>query len=226
MDSPAQHPDSPKPWDAAQMFWNPRRAGPGAARAALWIAMLILAAAGALAEYPLFLRFGAPGWVQMRMEASPEGMRALNIMCFLGLAWGAPILLPALVFVTAQALKFYFFFVLDVAAPKGALVRVTAYGALPLALERLLVGVLRWEGGLDTHLYNPLASNAAFFLPAMDTSIFSYEMARGLDVFALWSVVNVAFALAGLTGASARAALPLLLAVWLVTVFLRAWMLG
>ncbi len=209
-----------------QILWNPRRAGPDSARAPLWPALLILSAAATLAEYPFLLRFRPLSWADTRVEASPAGMGPLGILFFLGLSWAAPVLLPLVAFLVTQAMRFYFFFVLDAPVTTREIFRVAAYGMLPLAVERLFVGAIRWLGSLETKMFNPLASNLAFFLPAADPPIFRYEILRGLEVFVFWAIGFVTLGLPGLPGQKARAIAPAIIAVWILLVFVRATLIG
>lgn len=208
------------------MLWNPRGAAQETARAGLWVPLLVLAVAGGLADYPFLLLLGPTRLTAARLEATPEGMRPLGIIFFLALTFAAPVLLPALAWATGRVMNVYLGLLLDAAVERREVVRVTAWGFLPLAVERLLVAGLQIACSSDCKWFNPLASNTAFFLDPTSTAIFWYEAARGLELFSLWTLATVALGLAGLSQQPARFLLPPLVLGWLVLLLVKAWLLS
>jgi hypothetical protein len=115
---------------------------------------------------------------------------------------------------------------MDIDVPRASVVRVTAYGFLPLAAERILAGALNLASREDRNLFTPLAANLAFFLNPKTTAVFAYELGRGADLFALWAMFLVCTALGTLAGVKpSRFALPLMITRFAVCL-VRAWLLG
>jgi len=208
------------------ILWNPRGAAAQAARSPLWVPLLTLAAAGALASYPLLFRLRPAGLAQARLDATPEGMTAFSIIVFLGLRFAAPVLLPLCAWVTGHFARAYVHLVLDQKVSTGGTVRIAAYGFLPLALERLIVGIVLLACGNGCDRFNPVASNLAFFFDPSVTAVFWYELARGADLFAFWALWATSWALGEFSEESPNAIWPALAVLWAAGLLLRAWLLG
>lgn len=208
------------------ILWSPRGAAAQAARSPLWIPLLTLAVAGALASYPLLFRLRPAGLAQARLDATPEGMTAFSIFVFLGLRFAAPVLLPAAAWVTGQFARAYLHLALDLKVETAGAVRIAAYGFLPLAAERLMVGIVLPACGSGCDRFNPVASNLAFFFDPTRTSGFWYELARGADLFAFWALWATSWALAEFSEESPHAIWPGVAALWAAGLVLRAWLLG
>jgi hypothetical protein len=73
---------------------------------------------------------------------------------------------------------------------------VVVYAALPLAVRSILATVTLWAGvAPDSFTFqNPLGSNPGFYLSPTD-SPFLYNIASGLDVFMIWTLVLTAVGL-------------------------------
>lgn len=211
---------------AAQVLWAPREAAREAAGAAVWVPWGVLALAAGFADYPRLFRLGGAAFAQARMDATPEGMFPGSILFYLGLSYAAPLLLPLASWMAGRLLALYTQFVLDVKVGRRDIVRVVAFGFLPLAIERTLVGGLILLCGSSCDPLNPLASNLAFFLNPKETQVFWYEMARSVDLFSVWTIVLLGKSLGGRMEWPASRFLPGLLIVWVLGVIFRAWLLG
>lgn len=211
---------------AMGMLWNPRGAGPTAASANPWIPLVALGMAAAFADYPLLVKLGAAELANARLSATPAGMTSFSILFFLGLKYSSPVLLPWFAWFTAACLSQYIHFVLDLDVAKRDVFRVSVYGCLPLAVERTLAGVISLICGSDCDRFNPLASNLAYFLDAKTTSIFWYEMAKGIDVFAVWAFFCVAWGLAAAIEEPRGRVLPETLVLWLAILSVKSWLLS
>ena len=211
---------------AAQMLWAPREAAREAAGAAVWLPWSLLALAAGFADYPRLLRLGAAAFAQARIDATPNGMFPGSILFYLGLSYAAPLLLPLASWVVGRLMALYTQFVLDVKVKRQDIVRIMAYGFLPMALERTLVGALILLCGPSCDPLNPLASNFAFFLKPKETQVFWYEMARSVDLFSIWTMVLLGKSLGALMEWPASRFLPGFVFVWAVGVMVRAWLLA
>jgi hypothetical protein len=208
------------------LLWSPRDAAPDAAASSVWLPLLGLSLAGAWADYPLLLRYGSSGFADMRLAATPDGMTPFSILVFLGLTYLAPVLLPVLALATAFLMFNYIRFALDIRVQAAGVSRIVAWGLLPLAMERILVGALRLLCKTGYDLMNPAATNLAFFLDGKMTSVLWYEFARGVDVFNVWSLWVTSVALARDAESTPEAIAPGLLLFWLLANLARAWLLG
>ncbi len=213
-------------WRATQILWSPRAGAREAARAGLGIPLLALAVAGGLPDLMLLLEFGTTDLVQRRLSVTPEGMTPLGIVFFLTFTFASPALLPGLAWATGRALYLYLWFFLDAPVERREVVRAACWAFLPVACERLLQAVLLGFHRQQEKLFNPLASNAAFFLDPTTTPIFWYEAARGVSVFTLWTLAIVPLGLAELSGKPARLFLPPLVLAWIALLLIKAWMLS
>jgi hypothetical protein len=211
---------------AFQLLWDPRGASGRASRASLLLPLILLAVGNALPNYALLIPMGAAGLADTKVQSTPDGMYAASVLFFMGLTWLSPLVLPARILVTGWLMDYYVGFVLDTRTRRSELLRLAAWGALPIALERLLSGIIVLACGRVCNLFNPLAANAAFFLDAKETPIFWYEMARGLDAFAGWSIWVTATALAARYQRSAGAITCALAFLWFAAIATRAWLLG
>lgn len=211
---------------ALRLLWSPREAALEAAASSVWLPLLVLALAGAFAEYPLLLRYGSAGFADMRLAATPDGMTPFAILVFLGLTYSAPVLPPVLALATAFLMFNYIRFALDIRVQAAGVSRIVAWGLLPLAMERILVGALRLLCKSGGDLMNPAATNLAFFLDSKATSVFWYEFARGVDVFGVWALCVMSIALARDAESTPEAVAPGLLLFWLLANLARGWLLG
>jgi hypothetical protein len=207
------------------LLWSPRDAAADAAASSVWLPLLALGLAGTLADYPLLLRYGSSGFADLRLAVTPDGMTPFSILVFLGLTYSAPVLLPVLALATAFLMFNYIRFALDIRVQAAGVSSIVAWGLLPLALVRILVGALRLlcKSG---DLINPAATNLAFFLDGKMTSVFWYEFARGVDVFNVWALWVTSVALARDAESTPEAIAPGLLLFWLLANLARAWLLG
>jgi hypothetical protein len=180
----------------------------------------------AFAEYPPILRYGWIDLAQMKLKSTPSGMTRSTILLFTVFIWAAPLLLPIFAWLAGRFMNLFVHYALDLDVDRTQVVRVTAYGLLPLALERIVVGALRigCHGGCD--VFNPLAANLAFFLPSKSMEIFWYELARGVDLFWLWAVVVVCLGVAELTERRPAELVFPAVFVWVVATVGRAALLG
>lgn len=211
---------------ALRILFAPRRAAASVARAPLWFPLVVLSAAAIFSEYPGLGRYGWRTLAQRRLDLTPDGMHATSLLIFVGLMWFAPLLFPGYAWLLGRFVHLYINYAMDMGADRAGVVRVTAYGFLPLAAERLLAGALKLACQEDCNLFNPLAANLAFFLNAKTTSVFAYELARGADLFALWAIILVCAALGAFAEVKpSRFAFPLVF-TWTAACLIRAWLLG
>lgn len=208
-----------------RILWNPGAAA-DAARSPIWAPLLILGIAGAFADYPLLFKLSPAGLAEARLQATPEGLTPFAILFFLALRWAAPILLPAAALLTGRFQRFYLLWVLDNKMDRAGISRITAYGMLPLALERVLAGTLALVCSADCDRLNPAATNLAFFLDPNETSAFWYEFARGVDLFVLWSVWALSAALARYAEEKPVSVWPGTAVLWATALLLRSLLLG
>ena len=211
---------------ALEMLYSPREAAAPAARASLWLPLSILALAGAAAAYPMLLQLGPAGLVDAKLRTTPEGFTRSAILLFLALQFGAPFLLMLAAWTAGALMNAYLLFVLDARAQKSGVVRVTAYGLLPVAIAKFFASGLRLVSGPHANRFNPLASNLAFFFNSNETSVFWYEFAQGLDLFSAWAIAITVIGLSALTRQRALTLLPPLLLAWLAALAARAWLLS
>lgn len=211
---------------AFAILWSPRQASAQAARGSLFLPLILLALAGALPGVALLLHYGGPQLVQAKLDTTPGGMFPSSIFLFVALTWVAPLLWPVLALAAAWLLDYYMGFFLDARTSRSELRRLVAWGLLPLAIERVLAGMLIVFCGEECDLFNPLASNVAFFLQSQETEVFTYELARGLDVFSVWAVVITGRAIAARYERSVGAVAAGIAALFLLAVAARAWLLG
>jgi hypothetical protein len=211
---------------ALRLLWSPHDAAPQAAASSVWPPLLALGLAGAYADYPLLLRYGASGFADLRLAATPDGMTPFSILVFLGLTHAAMVLLPVMALATSFWMFHYIRFALDIRVQAAGVRGIIAWGLLPLAVERLLAGALRLVCKSGCDLMNPAATNLAFFLNNKATSVFWYELARGVDVFNVWALCVLSIALARDAESTPEAIAPGLLLFWLFPNLTRAWLLG
>lgn len=153
-------------------------------------------------------------------------MTRLGLLAFISLTYAAPLLLPALAWATARVMSAYLYLAFDTRTRPGEVTRVCAYGFFPLALGQLVTAGLLPFCGPDCNPFNPLASNLGFFLDPTATSVFWYELGRGLDLVSLWTLLAIAWGLEGLTQEPARYLAPPLATAWLALLAVRAWLLA
>lgn len=208
------------------MLYSPRQAGPLAARANLWFALTVLALGGGVADYPLLFGLKPAGLVDARVQATPEGFTRPAILIFLILQIAAPILLPLAAWIAGEVMNAYLYLVLDAKVERREVLHVTAHGFLPFALQGFSAAAIRLVSGPDSNRFNPVASNVGFFLDSTETSVFWYEFARSLDLFAIWAMVITAVGLGGLTRRQSLVLLPPLAAAWLAAIAFKAWLLA
>lgn len=208
-----------------RILWNPGAAG-DAAQSSIWVPLLILGAAGTFADYPLLFKLTPAGLAEARLQATPEGLTPFAILFYLAMRWAAPILLPAAALLTGRFQRFYLMWVLDNKMDKAGISRIAAYGMLPLALERILAGTLALVCSGDCDRLNPAATNLAFFLDPKETSVFWYELARGVDLFVIWSVWALSAALARYAEEKQVNVWPGTAVLWGTALLLRSLLLG
>lgn len=211
---------------AFSILWDPAGTSERAARSNLAIPLLLLGAASTLPNYALVFHFGAGRLLQAKLDNTPSGMYPSSVFFFMGIIWLAPLLLPALALVAAWLLESYVGFFLDTKVQRSEMRRLVAWGMLPLAVRGFLAGTLVLICREACEPFNPLASNAAFFLNAKDTEIFWYEMARGVDLFAVWAVIITGRALAGRYERSATAVTFGVAMLFLLATFIHCSLLG
>jgi hypothetical protein len=208
------------------ILFNPREAVTSEATDSLWLPLVVLGATTAFASYPVLFPFGRDNFLQMRLDATPDGMCPTGIAVFLFITLAAPFLLPFGAWLTGLLMDFYIRYVLDTDVSRTQAVCFKVYGLLPLALERLLIGILRLVCLETCNLFNPLAANLAFFLNVKGTAVFWYELARGADIFSCWAALVLCRGL----GAAAelkpsRLIFPVVFS-WAGIAFVHAWLLG
>ena len=208
------------------ILWNPAAVSERVAHANLALPLLLLGVASALPNYALLLRYGATQLIQLKLDTTPGGMFPSSIFMFTGLAWLSPFLLPLAVLLAAWILDYYVGFFLDSTVQGSELRRLVAWGFLPLAFQKLLEGILVLACGRECDLFNPLASNLAFFFDSKQTDVFWYEMARGVELFAAWAVIITGRAMATRYDSSLAAVITGVAAVYWLAVFLRSSLLG
>lgn len=208
------------------ILWSPAAASERVARANLAIPLLLLGLANALPSYALLLRYGATRLIQLKLDTTPGGMFPTSIFFFTTLNWLSPFMLPLAVLVAAWALNYYVGFFLDTKVQHSELRRLVAWGFLPLAFQGFLAGMIALLCGRECDLFNPLATNLAFFLDSKQTDVFWYEVARGAELFALWAMVITGRAIAARYQRSATAVTIGVAALYVVAVFMRSSLLG
>lgn len=186
----------------------------------------MLGLANALPSYALLTRYGPTQLIQLKLDTTPGGMFPTSIFFFTTLNWAAPLLLPLAVLAAAWVLNYYVGFFLDTKVQGSETRRLLAWGFLPLAFQKLLAGIIVLACGRECDLFNPLATNVAFFLDSKMTDVFWYEVARGADLFALWAIVITGRAIAVRYERSAPAVTIGVAALYLIAVFARSSLLG
>ncbi len=209
-----------------RIFYEPRVAGPQLAACPIWLPLLLLAGSAALATYPLLFRLGLLALVDLKVHSTPDGLTHPAMLVFMVLQLAAPLLLLLAIWLAGMLMNAWLLLVLDAGAQRRAVMRVTYYGMLPLAVGNVLLAAVRTAAGPDSNPLNPLASNLAFFLNPTETGVFVYEFAFGVDVFSAWAVIAVAHALAGLVRRPVAGILLPLIVMWLALLAMRAWPLA
>ena len=149
-----------------------------------WLPLVVLGMTAAFANYPAIFQLGRREFLQVRLDATPDGMYPISLAILLFLTFFAPLLLPLAAWLTGLLMNFYIRHVLDIRVSCSRVVCFTAYGLLPLGVEQLLIGVLRLFCRGDCNLFNLVAANLAFFLNAKTTPVFWYEFAKGTSFLA------------------------------------------
>lgn len=210
---------------AFRILWSPRGAAEAAAKSSMLVPLLILGAAATFADYPLLLKLKPSGLAQIKLDNTPAGLTAFGVMVFLAMRWAAPFFLPAWAWLTGRVLRFYVLWVLDQKVDSVGVARLTAWGMLPLAFERVFAGTVSLICGRECDRFNPIATNIGFFLDPMTTSPFWYEFARGLDVCGVWAVWIAGTALAQFAEEKPSRICPAIAALWLAGLLLRSILL-
>lgn len=208
------------------ILWRPGAASEDVARANLAVPLLLLGVANALPSYVLLLRYGATQLIQLKLDTTPGGMFPTSIFFFTAFTWASPFLLPLAALAAAWVLTYYVGFFLDTKVQGSELRRLVAWGFLPFAIQKLLAGIIVLACGRECDLFNPLATNLAFFLDSKQTDVFWYEMARGLELFALWAIVIAGRAIATRYERSASAVIIGIAALYLIALFAHSSLLG
>lgn len=193
----------------------------------LWLPLVVLGATTAFANYPALFQLGRPKVLQMRLDATPDGMHPLSIVIFLFLMIFAPLLLPLGAWLAGVLMHFYLRDILGIRVSSRRVLCFTAYGLLPLGVEQLLIGALRLfcRAG-DCNLFNPLAANLAFFLNAKTTPVFWYEFAKGADVFSFWAALVLCLGLADVAELETVGIVIPVVLVWVGIALVNAWLLA
>lgn len=208
------------------MLWNPAAACERAARASLAAPLLLLGFANTLPHYGLFYHFGVTRLVQARLDTTPGGMYPSSVFFFLALTWAAPFLLALLLLFGAWLLEYYVGFFLDSKVTRSEMRRLAAWGALPLAVQGLLAGAIVLLCRESCDPFNPLATNVAFFFNSKETSIFAYELLRGVELFNIWAIAITGRAIAARYERSTPAVCLGVAVLYFAAVFIRAQLLG
>lgn len=209
-----------------EILFNPAEAA-ATVHDRLWLPLVVLGATAAFANYPVLFQLGRPKILQMRLDATPDGMHPLSIVVFLFLMIFAPLLTPLGAWLAGVLMHFYLRNILDIRVSSRAVVCFTAYGLLPLGVEQLLIGVLRLfcRAG-DCNLFNPVAANLAFFLNAKTTPVFWYEFAKHADVFSCWAALLLCLGLAALAELEPSVIVIPVVLVWVGMALVNAWLLA
>lgn len=192
----------------------------------LWLPLAVLGMTAAFANYPAIFQLGRHRFLQMRLDATPNGMYPMSLAIFLFLTLFAPLLLALGAWLTGSLMNFYIRHILDIRVSRRQVVCFTAYGLLPLAIEQLLVGFLRLFCRGDCNLFNPVAANLAFFLNVKTTPLFWYEFAKGADLFSCWAAVVLCQGLAVVAELEPWLIMFPVILVWVGTTLLNAWLLA
>jgi hypothetical protein len=208
------------------VLFNPREAAAATTCDPLWLPLVALGASAAFANYPAFFRLGRSNFLQMRLDATPDGMYPSSLAILLFLTVAAPFLLPFGAWLTGLLMDLHIHYVLDSDVSRAQVVCFTAYALLPLALERLLIGSLRLACREDCNLFNPLAANLAFFLDVKTTAVFWYEFARGADIFSCWAALVLCLGLAAYAARKPSHMVFPVVFTWVGTALVNAWLLG
>ncbi len=192
----------------------------------LWLPLVVLGVTAAFANYPAIFELGRQEFLQMRLDATPDGMYPISLAILLLLTFFAPLLLPLGAWLTGLLMNFYIRHLLDIRVSRSRVVCFTAYGLLPLAIEQLLIGVLRLFCRGDCNLFNPVAANLAFFLNVKTTPVFWYEFAKGVDIFSCWAAIVLCLGLAVVAELEPWLIVPPVILVWAGTALFNAWLLA
>ena len=211
---------------AFNILWSPAAAAERAGRASLALPLALLAVAGALPSYVLLGRYGMTHLIQLRMNSTPDGLYPMGAFFFSALTWLAPFVLPVVALACGWLLNLYVGFFLDTKTARAEMLRLTAWGFLPLGLQKALAcGVeLLCDDGCNR--FNPLATNAAFLLDTRQTEVFWYELARGMDLFAVWAIAITAIAIGARYQRSTVAVAMGVALLYFVAVLLRSHLVG
>lgn len=209
-----------------EILFNPAEAAV-AVHDRLWLPLVVLGATTAFANYPALFQLGRPTVLQMRLDATPDGMHPLSLVIFLFLMIFAPLLLPLGAWLAGRLMHFYLRNILGIRVSSRRVVCFTAYGLFPLGIEQLLIGVLRLLcRARDCNLFNPVAANLTFFLNAKTTPVFWYEFVKGADVFSCWAALVLCLGLAAVAEVEPSVIVIPVVLVWAGMVLVNAWLLA
>jgi hypothetical protein len=84
----------------------------------------------------------------------------------------------------------------------GSVLAVIWYGGLP-GLVKLILGIIGLFAGVAPESFlpqNPAGTNLGYYLPPLDTNMFLYSLATGIDVIVIWSLVLTSIGLSIVAG--------------------------
>lgn len=141
----------------------------------------------------------APASQQQRMESLPPEQKAraaaLSVKITRGIGYGFQVLALIWLVIVALILWLTFSFGLgsDVTFPKSLAILV--FASLPGCIKILLATAVIAAGKIDPDLFmiqNPIGTNAGYFMSFADTPRFLYQVATGVDLFVIWTLVLTA----------------------------------
>jgi len=93
-------------------------------------------------------------------------------------------------------------FVFGGRATFGSVLAVIWYGGLP-GLVKLILGIIGLFAGVAPESFlpaNPAGTNLGYYLSPLDTNMFLYSLATGVDVIVIWSLVLTAIGVSIVAG--------------------------
>lgn len=108
----------------------------------------------------------------------------------------------------------------------GGVLAVIWYGGLP-GLIKLILGGIGLLAGVAPESFlpqNPAGTNLGYYLSPLDTNMFFYSLATGLDVIVIWSLILTAIGLSIVAGTKRSSAFIAVFGWWVIGTLFGAGM--
>jgi hypothetical protein len=117
-------------------------------------------------------------------------------------------------------------FVFGGRATFGSVLAVVWYGGLP-GLVKLILGAIGLFAGVAPESFlpaNPAGTNLGYYLSPLDTNMFIYSLATGVDVIVIWSLALTAIGLSTVAGTKRSSGFIAVFGWWVIGTLFGAGM--